>query len=133
VNYDGLETRGGIGRLCHLHAGRAAGHTVRRRPLSTQAARTRKGPHTRLVASSLLTAVVLASFATSACAQGTTKPRNHDKYDRYERYEDERDLRDAPFFRLFPGYQARNPDNFRYGSDAWWRAMDREGRGGYRP
>jgi opacity protein-like surface antigen len=85
----------------------------------------------RLIISGLAAAVVLAGFAASASAQGNTKPRNYDKYDRYERYEAERDWRDAPFFRLFPGYQARNPDNFRYGSDAWWRSMDREGRGGY--
>lgn len=81
----------------------------------------------------LATAIVLAFCAASAFAQGNTKPRNYDKYDRYERYEDGRDWRDAPFFRLFPGYQARNPDNLRYGADAWWRAMDREGRGGHRP
>jgi hypothetical protein len=86
----------------------------------------------KLVVSGLAAAVVLAASA-SAFAQGSPKSRNHDKYDRYERYEAERDGRDSAFFRLFPGYQARNPDNFRYGSDAWWRAMDREGRGGYRP
>lgn len=85
----------------------------------------------RLVTSCLAAAIVLAGFATSASAQGNTKPRTYDKYDRYDRYEDERDWRDAPFFRLFPGYQARNPDRFPQGSDAWWRAMDREGRGGF--
>ena len=84
----------------------------------------------KLVVSGLAAAVVLAA-SVSASAQGSTKSRNHDKYDRYERYEAERDWRDSALFRLFPGYQARNPDNFRYGSDAWWRAMDREGRGGY--
>jgi hypothetical protein len=120
VNYDGLETRGGT--VAHDQGAQLG-----------QATPTRKGPPMRLVVSSLVAAVVLAGFAASACAQGNTKPRNHDKYDRYERYEDERDWRDSALFRLFPGYQARNPDNFRYGSDAWWRAMDREGRGGFRP
>jgi hypothetical protein len=85
------------------------------------------------VISSSAAAIVFATLATSVSAQGNTKPRNYEKYDRYERYEDERDWRKFAFFRLFPGYQSRNPDNFRYGSDAWWRAMDREGRGGYRP
>jgi hypothetical protein len=87
----------------------------------------------KFVISSFAAAIVFATLATSVSAQGNTKPRNYDKYDRYERYEDERDWRNSPFFRLFPGYQARNPANFPYGSDAWWRAMDRDGRGGFRP
>jgi hypothetical protein len=76
-------------------------------------------------------AVVLAGLAATASAQGNIKSRNYEKYAPYDRYEYDRDWRDAPFFRLFPGYQARNPDRFPQGSDAWWRAMDREGRGGF--
>ncbi len=26
-----------------------------------------------------------------------------------------------------------NPDRYKVGSTAWWRAMDRQGRGGFRP
>jgi hypothetical protein len=48
----------------------------------------------------------------------------------FARHSDRREAYRA-FRRLVPGYQARNPDNFRFGSDAWWKAMDREGRGGH--
>jgi len=30
------------------------------------------------------------------------------------------------------GYGAPRPEELRFGSTEWWRAMDREGRGGYR-
>lgn len=30
------------------------------------------------------------------------------------------------------GYGAPRPEDLRFGSTEWWRAMDREGRGGYR-
>ena len=84
----------------------------------------------RLVISAFAVTALLAGFAasTDASAQEGRKYRNYDRYDEYDR-----DRSDAHriFRRLVPGYQARNPDNFRFGSDAWWRAMDREGRGGH--
>jgi hypothetical protein len=84
----------------------------------------------RLIISSLATAALVAGFAASAgvSAQEGKKYRNYD--DRYDRYD--RDWRDyRAFRRLVPGYSARNPDNFRFGSDEWWKAMDMEGRGGH--
>ena len=85
----------------------------------------------RLIISSLAAAALLAGFAASSgvSAQESRKYRNYD--DRYDdRYDREwRDYR--AFRRLVPGYGARNPDNFRFGSQEWWRAMDMEGRGGH--
>jgi len=87
----------------------------------------------RLTISSLAAASLLAGFATStgAFAQEYRTYRDYDRYERYDRYD--RDRRDAyrAFRRLVPGYEARNPDNFRFGSREWWRAMDLEGRGGH--
>lgn len=84
----------------------------------------------RFVISAFAAAALLAGFAASTdiSAQEGRKYRSYDRNDDYDR-----DRRDAysVFRRLVPGYQARNPDNFRFGSDAWWRAMDREGRGGH--
>lgn len=86
----------------------------------------------RLIISGLAAAALLAGFAASAgvSAHESRKYRNADRYDDhyYDRYE--RDWVRA-FRRLVPGYQARNPDNFRHGSKDWWRAMDMEGRGGH--
>lgn len=86
----------------------------------------------RLIISALAAAAVLAGFVASSdvSAQERRPYRNYDRYD--DDYD--RDRRDAyrAFRRLVPGYQARNPDNFRYGSPEWWKAMDREGRGGHR-
>ena len=85
----------------------------------------------RLIISSLAAVALVAGFAVSAgvSAQENKKYRNYDdRYDRYDReWRDYRALR-----RLVPGYGARNPDNFRFGSQEWWRAMDMEGRGGHR-
>ena len=85
----------------------------------------------RLIISSLAAAALFAGFAASAdvSAQENKKYRNYDdNYDSYDRdwRRDYRALR-----RLVPGYGARNPDNFRFGSQEWWRAMDMEGRGGH--
>ena len=89
----------------------------------------------RLIISGLAAAVLLANLAasTGASAQDGRKYRNADRYDRYDRYNryDDREWRDWGFFDLFPGYQSRNPDNFRPGSRDWWKAMDYEGRGGH--
>jgi hypothetical protein len=84
----------------------------------------------RLIISGLVAAALLIGFAVSsdASAQEGRKYRNYDRYDDYD--SDRREAYRA-FRRLVPGYQARNPDNFRFGSDAWWKAMDREGRGGH--
>ena len=80
------------------------------------------------IISSLAAAALLVGFAGSADAH-PRKKKYRDCY-RYERCDSGwwygwRDL--------FPGYQARNPDNFRTGSQAWWKAMDMDGRGGRRP
>lgn len=85
----------------------------------------------RLVISAFAVTALLVGFAgsTDASAQEGRKYRNYDRYDDYD--SDRRDAYRA-FRRLVPGYQARNPDNFRFGSDEWWKAMDREGRGGSR-
>jgi hypothetical protein len=78
----------------------------------------------------LAAAALLGMTAAPVDAQ-QKKYRNYD-YDRYERYDRyDREWRDHWFFDLFPGYQSRNPDNFRHGSREWWRAMDLEGRGGH--
>ena len=86
----------------------------------------------RLIISGLVATALLIGFATSRSisAQESRKYRNYDRYDDYPYDRRERDWYHA-FRRLVPGYQARNPDNFRFGSDAWWKAMDREGRGGH--
>jgi len=88
-------------------------------------------PHMRLIISGLAAAALLAGLAasTGASAQENKKYRNTDRYDRYDRRD--RDWRDDGLFGLFPGYGARNPDNFRTGSPDWWKAMDAEGRGGH--
>jgi hypothetical protein len=44
----------------------------------------------------------------------------HPRYGRYYGY--------GPTIR----YGAPSPESLRFGSTEWWRAMDREGRGGYR-
>jgi hypothetical protein len=80
-----------------------------------------------LAAAALLTG--LAGVGATASADERRKYRNYGKYERYDRYD--RDWRDSWFFDLFPGYQSRNPDNFRPGSRDWWKAMDLEGRGGH--
>ena len=87
-----------------------------------------KGQRMRLIISSLAVAVLVTGVAalSGAAAQESRKYRS---YDRYE-YDRDRDYR--AFRRLVPGYEARNPDNFRSGSDTWWKAMDKEGRGGHR-
>lgn len=87
----------------------------------------------RLIISGLAAAAVLAGFVASSdvSAQESRKYRNTDRYDDYGYDRRERDWYSA-FRRLVPGYQARNPDNFRYGSPEWWKAMDKEGRGGHR-
>ena len=84
----------------------------------------------RIKTTNLAIAVLLVGFIASAnaFAQDTKKFRNYDSYEHYNR--DGRDAHRA-FRRLVPGYQARNPDNFRFGSDAWWKTMDAEGRGGH--
>ena len=82
------------------------------------------------IPSTLATVAVFAGLMYApidASAQERGGTRSYDKYDRYSN--EERDWR--ALRRLVPGYQARNPDNFRFGSDAWWKAMDREGRGGH--
>ncbi len=81
----------------------------------------------RLIISSLAVAVLVTGVAalSGAAAQESRKYRSYDRYD----YERDRDYR--AFRRLVPGYEARNPDNFRSGSDTWWKAMDKEGRGGH--
>ena len=87
----------------------------------------------RPITSGLALAVMLAGLTSAsgaATAQDNKKYRNYDRYDRYDRRYD-RDWYDYGFFDLFPGYQSRNPDNFRSGSRDWWKAMDMEGRGGH--
>jgi hypothetical protein len=85
----------------------------------------------RLFITGLAIGTLLTGLAgsTDVSAQESKKYRNYDNYDDYY----DRDRRDAyrAFRRLVPGYQARNPDNFRFGSDEWWKAMDAEGRGGH--
>ena len=84
----------------------------------------------RLVISVFAVTALLSGFAASTDASAR-EGRKYQNYDRYDDYDiDRRDAYRA-FRRLVPGYEARNPDNFRFGSDAWWRAMDREGRGGH--
>ena len=81
----------------------------------------------RLTISRLAAAVLIISVALffAAAAQESRKHRS------YDRYADDRDRDYRALRRLVPGYEARNPDNFRSGSDAWWKAMDKEGRGGH--
>jgi hypothetical protein len=85
----------------------------------------------RLLASLAAAAILFAGLAGTpedAFAQSQKKHRDYDRYDRYGRY----DRWDGwSILDLFPGPQARNPDNFRFGSKDWWRAMDMDGRGGH--
>ena len=84
----------------------------------------------KIAISGMAAALLVAGFAgfTEVSAQEGRAYRNYDRNDSYDR---PRSDAYRAFRRLVPGYQARNPDNFRFGSDAWWRAMDREGRGGH--
>lgn len=80
----------------------------------------------RLMISTLAAAAILAGLTASADAHPRKKYRSCDRYN-------ERCERDwwYGWRDLFPGYQARNPDNFRPGSRPWWKTMDMEGRGGH--
>lgn len=87
-----------------------------------------KGSSMRLI-TTILAAMLIVGLAVPADAHPRKKKyRSCDGYGRYERCDSYwwygwRDL--------FPGYQARNPDNFRPGSRPWWKTMDMEGRGGH--
>jgi hypothetical protein len=85
----------------------------------------------RLVISAFAVAALFAGFITASTDASAQEGRKYRNYDRYDDYDRERSDAYRIFRRLVPGYEARNPDNFRFGSDAWWKAMDREGRGGH--
>lgn len=86
----------------------------------------------RSVVSTLAVAALIAGSAVvaDASAQESRKYRDYD--DRYDRYSYRDDAAYRAFRRFVPGYQARNPDNFKFGTPEWWKAMDLEGRGGHR-
>jgi hypothetical protein len=82
----------------------------------------------RLIISGLAALGLLAGLGSVA---GASPKKKYPDYDRYDRYDREPGAYGHWFFDLFPGYQSRNPDNFRPGSRDWWKAMDKEGRGGH--
>jgi hypothetical protein len=82
----------------------------------------------RLIISALAALGLLAGFGNAA---GASPKKKYPDHDRTERYDGDWRAYDNWFFDLFPGYQSRNPDNFRPGSRDWWKAMDKEGRGGH--
>lgn len=81
----------------------------------------------RIVIAGIVLALV-AGLAAPADAASKRKKKHHRYAAAQERIPPEGGARDRALWEF--GYDA-TPESHRVGSDGWWRAMDRQGRGGF--